>query len=205
LVRDHYIQKLASFLKTDEKIIRDGVDKQKTLQTKSYSQIFHQASKEDNIASSKTRRELLEEYLIALLLHPPEAAIFVPNFPETVLSLFLKESLRQIYVLLVLYLDSISFKKQPFNINKFAQSLPKELISEIDRIYLTELDQKLNDKKAWQKELEGVISELKKALIRASLEKLSLEIKNAQTFGKLESLETLNKRFRDLSVKLKNL
>ena len=42
-------------------------------------------------------------------------------------------------------------------------------------------------------------------LIKTSLEKLSLQIKNAQEFGKDESLETLNKRFRDLSVKLKNL
>ena len=59
--------------------------------------------------------------------------------------------------------------------------------------------------KNWQKEVTGVVSELKKALIKASLEKLSFEIKNAQEFGKMEIVETLNKRFRDLSVKLKNL
>ena len=72
-------------------------------------------------------------------------------------------------------------------------------------MYLTDLDDKLTDSKAWQKEVLGVISELKKALIKASLEKLSLEIKNAQEFGKIEIVESLNKRFRDLSVKLKNL
>ncbi len=150
----------------------------------------------------KTRRELLEEYLMALLLHPPLDLTFVPNFAET---LFLKESFRQIYVLLFLYLDSISFKSKAFNINEFALDLPKELLSEIDRLYLTQLDSKLLESKNWQKELEGVISELKKALIKASLEKLSLEIKNAQEFGKMEIVENLNKRFRDLSVKLKNL
>jgi hypothetical protein len=42
-------------------------------------------------------------------------------------------------------------------------------------------------------------------LIKASLEKLSFEIKNAEEFGKIETVQTLNKRFRDLSVKLKNL
>ena len=59
--------------------------------------------------------------------------------------------------------------------------------------------------KNWQKELNGVVSELKKALIKASLEKLTFEIKNAQEFGKIDLLENLNRRFRDLSVKLKNL
>ena len=78
-------------------------------------------------------------------------------------------------------------------------------LSEVDRLYLTELDSKLGDSKNWQKELDGVVSELKKALIKASLEKLSFEIKNAQEFGKMEVVESLNKRFRDLSVKLKNL
>ena len=137
-----------------------------------------------------------------MLLHPPKDFVFVPNFPET---LFLKESLRQLYVLLVLYLDSISFKSKAFSINEFSSNLPKELLTEVDTLYLTELDNKLLDAQNWQKELNGVVSELKKALIKASLEKLSFEIKNAQEFGKMEIVETLNKRFRDLSVKLKNL
>ena len=108
-------------------------------------------------------------------------------------------------MLLFLYLDSISFKSKSFDINEFIKDLPKELLSEVDRLYLTELDGKLTDPKNWQKELEQVISDLKKALIKASLEKLSWEIRNAQEFGKIEVLETLTKRFRDLSLKLKNL
>ena len=144
----------------------------------------------------------MEEYLIALLLHPPVDFTFIPNFPET---LFLKENFRQIYVLLVLYLDSISFKSEAFNISEYVSGLPKELLLEVDKLYLTELDDKLNDPKNWQKELEAVVAELKKALIKASLERLSLEIKNAQEFGNMEVVESLNKRFRDLSVKLKNL
>jgi hypothetical protein len=66
-----------------------------------------------------------------------------------------------------------------------------------------QIDEKLEAGAAWQKELENVVAELKKMLIKASLEKLSLQIKNAQEFDKDESLETLNKRFRDLAVKLR--
>jgi len=202
LERDHYIQKLAAFLKTDERILREAVDKQRAIPQRSFPRVLTETSGKDNLISVKTRRELLEEYLIALLLHPPEGLVFVPNFPETI---FLRETWRQVHVLLVLYLDSISFKSKAFSINEFTQDLPGELLSEIDRVYLMELDQKLSDKKMWQKELEEVVAELKKALIKASLEKLSLDIKNAQEFGKIDVLETLNKRFRDLSVKLKNL
>lgn len=201
LMRERYIQKLSAFLKMDEKILREAVDKERRLTKQSLTAVFHQKRKDD-VLGLKSRRELLEEYLIALLLHPPKESVFVPNFPETI---FLKEGWRQVYVMLVLYLDSISFKGGAFDINEFMKNLPKDLTHEVDRLYLSELDEKLSDEKNWLKELNAVILELKKALIRASLEKLSFEIKNAQEFGKMEVVDVLNKRFRDLSVKLKNL
>lgn len=200
LLRDHYIQKLSNFLKIDDAVLRQAVEKARAGKGKSYTEVLQQAK--DDAVSVSSRRELLEEYLIALLLHPPKDFVFVPGFPET---LFLRESFRQIYVLLFLYLDSISFKSKAFSINEFVYDLPKELLLEVDRLYLTELDDKLSDSKLWQKELEQVVAELKKALIKASLQKLSHEIKNAESFGKIEVLTVLTKRFRDLSVKLKNL
>lgn len=202
LVRELYIQKLAAYLKTEEKILRDAVEKARKDPRKSEAGLFPKPSIRDNMISSRSRRELLEEYLIALLLHPPVEANYVPGFPET---LFLAEKWRQVYVLLVLYLDSISFKSRAFDINEFVVGLPKELTGEVDRLYLMELDSRLLDGKLWKKELDEVVSELKKALIKASLEKLSLEIKNAQAFDKMDIVDNLNKRFRDLSVKLKNL
>ena len=201
LQRELYIEKLSAFLKTDDKVVRAAVEKARNSTQQSYSQLLHQKA-QDNVVATRSRRELLEEYLMVLLLHPPKDFMFVPSFPET---LFLRESFRQLFVLLVLYLDSISFKSKEFNINEFSEDLPKELLSEVDRLYLIEFDNKLQEAQNWQKELEGVVSELKKALIKASLEKLSFEIRNAQEFGKMEIVETLNRRFRDLSVKLKNL
>lgn len=201
LEREKYITRLAAFIRAEEGVLRSSVDKARQPEANKFKEVLKKVGS-DHVVGSKNRRELLEEYLIAMLLHPPLDSNFA-SFP--VETLFLKESFRQIYILLVLYLDSISFKSRSFNINEFVESLPKELLSEIDRLYLTELDSKLSDAKLWQKELEGVISELKKALIKASLEKLSLDIKSAQEFGKMELVESLNKRFRDLSVKLKNL
>lgn len=202
LIRERYIQRLASFLKTDEGSLRKSIEKARTAAPKIYAPLQQKGEPKDNVVPVKGRREILEEYLIALLLHPPGESNFVPAFPET---LFLAEKWRQLYVLLVLYLDTISFKSTAFNINDFVATLPKELTQDVDRLYLMELDAKFLEDKFWKKELEGVISELKKALIKASLEKLSLEIKNAQEFDKMDAVEILNKRFRDLSVKLKNL
>lgn len=200
LVRDHYIQKLAALLRVEEKVLRITIKKQMEASYKTPSQILKEAN--DDQVEGRSRRELLEEYLIALLLHIPKDLIFVPSFPETILT---NETLKQIFVLVVLYFDSISFKGKSFNINEVTVGIPRDLLEEVDRLYLLELDERLTDKKIWLKELESVTFELKKALIKASLERLSLEIKNAQEFGRIEVLEALSKRFRDLSVKLKNL
>lgn len=201
LVREHYIQKLAALLRSDEKNIRQAVEKSRR-GVPSFTNVLPKSSKDDIVSESRSRRELLEEYLIALLLHIPKDHNFVPNFPETIL---MSENLKQIYVLLVLYLDSISFKAKAFEINSFIKTLPPEMVEIVDRLYLTEIDDKLTQKQNWQKEVDGVVLELKKALIKASLEKLSYEIKNAAAFGKIETIDSLNKKFRDLSVKLKNL
>jgi len=203
LVRDHYIQKLAAVVRTDEASLRQTIDKERRTKPNNYAATLSQTGRDDSIVSVHTRRELLEEYLIALLLHIPKGHQFIPK--DQNYTLLTRETLKQIYVFLVLYLDSISFKSSEFKINDLIKGLPTELQIEVDRVYLTELDPRLTEVNHWQKEVDSVLSELKKALIKASLEKLSFEIKNAEAFGKMESLSTLSKRFRDLSVKLKNL
>jgi len=203
LVRDHYIQKLAALVRTDEASLRGTIDKERRSKPTSYAASLSPTGRDDSIINPHTRRELLEEYLIALLLHIPKEHLFIPK--DQNYSLLTTETLKQIYVFLVIYLDSISFKSNEFKINELIKGLPEELQIEVDRVYLTELDPRLSEVNHWQKEVDGVLSELKKALIKASLEKLSFEIKNAEAFGKMDTLTSLSKRFRDLSVKLKNL
>ncbi|MCL5784005.1 MAG: DNA primase [Patescibacteria group bacterium] len=199
LTKEHYIQKLSALISIPEELLRREIRNKSLLPN--YQTVLRQPADQLKI-SSRSRRELLEEYLLALLLRVPPDLIFVPNFPET---LFLSENFRSLYVLLVIYLDAISFKGSAFNISDFVKMVPVELVPIVDRLYLMEIDDKLVHSRAWQQEVEIVVTALKKALVKASLEKLSADIKSAQAFGKIELLETLNKRFRDLSVKLKNL
>lgn len=200
LTREHYIQKLAALLSVSEEILRREVRRKGTAAAADYQAVLNEIK--DHEISRLSRRELLEEYLLALLLKTPPDLTYVPNFPETLL---LSDNLRAIYVLLVLYLDAISFKAASFNINEFIKSVPAELVPIIDRLYLVEIDEKLISSRLWLREVNTVIAELKRALIKASLEKLSAQIRKAQAFGKMELLGGLNKRFRDLSIKLKNL
>lgn len=200
LVREHYLQKLATHLLVDEEILRKQLLRYTSIGPRVYKSVLEKVSSLS--ITPKSRRELLEEYLLALLLKIPKQLTYVPTFPET---LFLSDSKRTIYVMLVLYLDSISFKAQEFNIGDFVKSLPGELIGVIDRLYLIDIDEKLSRAQAWQKEVDAVVGELKKSLIKSSLERLSNQIKSAQEFDKIELLESLNRKFRDLSVKLKNL
>ncbi len=206
LEREHYIQKLAALLQVKDEVIRDQLDsyqkEKKNQPTYATPVMPTRPVIPGNEHELKNRRELLEEYLISLLLHLPVEHTYVPHFPET---LFTKEPLRQTYVMIVIYLDSISFKGQAFKISEFIKTIPPDLVETVDRLFLTQLDEKLEESKHWQKELDLVIAQLKKMLIHASLEKLSLQIKNAQSFEKVDALSSLNKRFRDLSTKLKNM
>lgn len=203
LTKEHYIQKLAALLGVDEEFIRKQINQHQDYQSSKVSlKPMLGDPKTGQLTAARSRRELLEEYLIALLVKMPDGVTFVPNFPE---SIFILEELRSTYVLLVLYLDAISFQSQSFNISEFTKDVPQDLVVLIDRLYLMEIDDKLADCRAWQIEVDKVVAELKRALVKASLEKLSFKIKSAQMFGKMSELEGLNKKFRDLSVKLKSL
>jgi len=204
ITKEHYIQKLAALLLIKDDLVRGYMDKIRIeMRSPVVAQIVvtPKASTEEK-ALVTDRRKLLEDYLISLLLHIPFDHTFVPNFPETI---FTQDELKTVYVMLVLFLDSISFQGKSFKIAEFIKTIPPELTARVDNLYLREIDEKMTDKKLWQKEVEVVVSELKKMLIKNSLEKLSMQIKSAQEFDNGEQLQTLNKRFRDLSVKLKNL
>lgn len=199
IVFNHYLQKLAALLGMPDQALEKEIKKFASAATR-YEEVLVSVAKEKTVSHS--RRELLEEYLLVLLLKVPKGAAFIPNFPET---LFLSEHFRTIYVLLVIYLDSIYFKSSAFVIDDFVKSLPEELVPIVDRLYLVEISDKLAVLRVWKEEIDGVVGELKRILIKSSLEKLSADIKNAELFGKIEILEVLTKKFRDLSLKLKTI
>lgn len=203
MVKEHYIQKLGALLQVKDDFIRKALASPLNVKSPVSESKPQKISNGGKKEFSRDRRELLEEYLISLILHLPKDSTYVPNFPET---LFTMEHLKQIYVLLVIFLDSISFRGKSFKIQDYIKTVPEALVPIIDTLFLNPIDEKiLGNNSSWQKEIDLVVSELKKLLIKSSLEKLSLQIKSAQEFEKIENLENLNRKFRDLSLKLRNL
>lgn len=201
ITKEHYIEKLSALLQIPPELLRQEISKE--VELPKYQPIIPtQVIKSPDQPIFRDRRDLLEEYLLSLLFHLPKNHFYVPSFPET---LFVNDQNRELYVLLVLFLDSISFKAKSFKIEEFVKTLSPELVDLTDKLYLIDIDEKLIEKAAWEEEVKLVILHLKKMLLKATLEKLSLQIKSAQAFEQLETLGILNKRFRDLSVKLKNL
>ncbi len=196
---EHYLQKLSALLGTDEKVLRSEIGKSVVNRVINLEVLSKGEDKNVDIIS---RQQALQEYLISLLLKIPDDLTYVPSFPET---LFLSEEIKSLYILLVLYLDAISFKAHSFSIEDFVKTLPDELVPLTDRLYLSEINDKLSTSKLWLEEVNFTVGQLKKSLVKASLEKLSAQIKSAQAFGKINELEVLNRRFRDLSLKLRNL
>lgn len=91
ITREHYIEKLAAFLSVKEDFVREELDKyQKSQNISSYKQVLVQKPASSVVPEIKNttfdRREMLERYLIALLLHQPVEAKFIPNFPETLFT-----------------------------------------------------------------------------------------------------------------------
>jgi DNA primase len=132
IVKEHYIQKLAALLQIKDDLVRDYMNKMQNenrdrlVNTKQLVEVQPADSRIDSGAKAKApdkkvvynRRKLLEEYLLSLLLHIPATTKYVPSFPET---LFTEENLSVIYVLLVIFLDSIAFKGKSFKISEFIQ------------------------------------------------------------------------------------
>lgn len=201
ITKDHYIQKLSALLQTTDALILKELAK--PLPTVA-SITPPTSSFEPEIPTPipANRRQLLEDYLLALMLHLPDGHDFVPKFPETIFSI---EENQQLFVLLVLYLDKIAFSSKNFDINAFSATLNEPLAAHLDRLYLLDLEESLTEAPSWQRELDKTVDALKKMFIKGSLERLSLQIKTAQSFNQLDTLNILNKKFRDLSVKLKNL
>lgn len=200
LTREHYIQKLSALLQVNEDLIRKQLLKAPTPALPASRQIL--ASPQNKPQDPKSRYEKLQEYLLGLLLNPPKENFLIPNFPETI---FTKTELKEIYILLLLYLDKIEFQASKFSINDFTKSLSTTLGETADKLLFVEIDEKLTDFEHWQKEVSLCVVELKKLLIKSSLERLSLQIKAAQAFNQAKELTLLNSRFRDLSQRLKNL
>ncbi len=190
IARSHYLQRLASLLGVEESALVKVLGKRAET-SKSASSINTYPSKPP---VRLDRGEVLERYLLSLLLQTKIRS------QELMATDFLNEKLRVLYERHQLFCQD----KEGFKVKKYVLDLPGELVSLVDELLLTEIeDYLLEDEERLEKEFRACVNELKSLNLRRRLKKLALEVKQAEILNDMVKLELLRKEFRDLTLQLK--
>jgi len=193
IVQSHYIKVLAERLGVGEEAVALEIEKFTSRQTSPFQSL------EKTSGASKDRREILEEYLLALGFQSSKWDWLVKR---KVFSLV--KSLKFLRILEVLKEYLKKYKKN--NSQRLAKLIPPELEESFNRLYLLDLEVILRDEDKTKKEFQKTLLELEKIYIREQLKQLAEEIKKLESQpGKEGSLEKLSNKFRDLGIKLAEL
>jgi len=147
IVKAHYLKVLAKRLEVNEEVVAREMAKVKK------GAMLREYKEEAKDYTEKSRREVLEEYLLALVLQS--------KAPMKVKIKFTQPAIKEIF-------EKFKRKKGKFSIQAFYEALPEELRETIGRLYLRELG-KINIKE----EIEKTVKELEKLELREKLKDLA--------------------------------
>ena len=167
VVKSHFIKKLARVLGVEEEAVAVELTKQGRKQELSREQIKESPAKQE-----KSRRERLEDYLLALVVQADNWQDLVAAIDPSKIESF---GIAKI-------IERLKKKGKQIKIAQFAQGLPAQLQAVFDTAFLQELSQ-LTVKKR-QEEMERTINQL---------EKLQLYARLSQLRGKLETTDQKKK------------
>ena len=188
--RDHYVRKIASYLKVSEDAVR--ADLKKYLPSTDLGNI----EKRDELAPKINKLSILENYLLTLII---QSGVMPDGIDEDLFSL---EISRAIFQVVKKHFDTNGRIK----IKKLSKSIPEKLLPEYDEILLYSLsDSILRSKEDSVKEISTCMDRIKELNLRSKLKKLGLEIKQAEAVSESGRVDNLTKEFRDLSLQLTSL
>ena len=191
IIKSHYVKKLTSILGVDEGSVLAEIEKTRY---KGSSKVKVE-TKEPFI--NKTRREILADHVLSLILQMESEVL---NLIKEVNEADLPDgAVRQI----IIKLKTWGKKNKKFDINRFVSSLPDELVEALDLAYLTEIDGMNMDIDKLKIELEKTLLSLKKLGLKAKMEELSFEIKQAEKNNDQDKLDKLKNEFIGVSGEFK--
>lgn len=189
VVKEHYIRKLAGSIDTSFFSLNREIEKIKT--EKSKNEIF--ISKKDR----RERREILEEYLLSLIIQNDASELIKSSSKFISLYKFEIPAFAKIIESLKHY-----FKKhEKLNVKNFSKALPSELVSFFDRSYLL-LIPKFEAETKFLKEIEKVEDELLTFYIKQRLNEIGDKIKEKTKDKKTADVKNLQKEFSRLLLLL---
>nr|MBI5455949.1 DNA primase [Candidatus Levybacteria bacterium] len=193
IIKEHYLKKLSKVLDISSESLNKEIEK------------FSKKNQEDKIIIPKKdkrgRRELLEEYLISLIIQNENSKEGVQKIKKILSEYkFGTPSLEKILENIYLYFE----KKDKFNNQDFVKSLSKELLATFDMCYLFPLP-KFSTELRHEDELRKVAKELLIIYIKDRVRIISEEIRQKENDKNQGRLEELKKEFtRLLSLLPKN-
>ena len=188
LVRAHYINRLAKDLEIDVNVIAGAVEKKKVSEFADNRITFSQDSKKSLD---------IEKYFAALYLFQDEIYKQALNFVKP--KDFANSEVQDFWKWLR---DIIGNLKQPTT-KKVIDKVPGNFKEFVDDLYLVNISPVFADREIWAHELAKIANRIKKAAIARKLAGISREIKDAQAKKEIKRIETLTKKFDQMSKTLK--
>lgn len=189
VTRAHYARELAKRLSVPEESIYEEMERvSKQQELSKLKQVVKRIEK----GETKSRREQVEEYLLALSLQ---------YYPQLEARLDEIESKWFVVPVIGKVLLSLKTYQGAWSIEKFASALPPEYSEIIDRTYLQDLSGVEDPQREWEK----VRVEAEELYLRERLKTLSQEIGKWEGEGSETELTGRQEEFRSLSNRLSQL
>jgi DNA primase len=191
IIKEHYLKKLSMELDTTLDSIAKELEKRRTKQTSPISAIITAKEK-------RSREELLEEYLVSLILQSdvPKAAC---QLAVNILSDSMTKE--RAYQKILHHLLDFFSESETFDSRSFAQSLPTELVPSYDRSLLFPLPA-FKESESIMGEVEKVANQLNVVYLRTKMKELAAKIKITEKEGDEERAEKLRQSYADLAARL---
>ncbi len=187
IIKEHYIKKISTELDTSYESIVKELEK---LQQPRFVQ-----AQQVEVKQKRTKEELLEEYLLALIVQneSPKKAL------DKAMSVFSEVLPKErAYHKIMDHLLSHFENHTTFDGNTFGNGLPKELVPTYDTCFLVALPQ-FSDETHAQEEIGKTAQLLKRIYIQKKLKMLSSEIKQKETEGNEQEAEVLQRKYSSLA------
>lgn len=180
IVQNHYLRRLAQKIGVDQESVANEMDRLKS--QKLYPARPEQSRREPAEGPKKTRRELIEEYLLNLTLQEED--------PSQILKKFTKIKVKNPAVAKILkQLKKFLSSHRRFDLKKFIDQLPAELQEIARRLYLQEQE------KPRPAEIEKLFLQLQQMAIKEALKDLAQKISQAEKAKDEKKTQTLQKKY----------
>lgn len=196
IVKNHYLKKLSSLLNISIDIVAEQINKE----VKKMSLGDKKNQETDDKANSQqvNRQTKLSSYLLSLLLQserPQDYLILIQNRLTT------NDLEQNYYQEIFKHLNQFTSVVPIFSLQNFVETLPKELCSQVDILYLNQLPIDPKNDVIVLKEIERVVWELKELSLRSQLKNISTKIKSNSD----DNEHQLEEQFQDVSNNLSKL